>query len=103
MPELPRIKQALLGRVRGTPQPTTLRRPEALSRRGRLAGRHGGHAGYNGSENVRVTTEAAQAAIYADMVGSSSCDPDVAQLNFFGFYDERNRAAGIERCAMRTE
>ena len=40
---------------------------------------------------MRVTSEETQAAIYAEMVRFVACDPDVAQLNFFGYYDERNR------------
>ncbi|MBA3787874.1 MAG: hypothetical protein H0X21_04170, partial [Actinobacteria bacterium] len=47
--------------------------------------------GYTDAENVKVTSEANQAAIYANLVRYVVCDPDVAQLNFFGYYDERTR------------
>ena len=90
--ELPRIKQALWDAFDGTPQPTTLRGLKLyLDEVGWQVDTSGG-AGYEGSENVRVTSEDAQAAIYADLVRFVACDPDVAQLNFFGYYDERNRA-----------
>ena len=90
--ELPRIKQALWDAFDGTPQPTTQRGLKLyLDEVGWQVDTTAG-AGYEGSENVRVTTEDAQAAIYADMVRFVACDPDVAQLNFFGYYDERNRA-----------
>ncbi len=39
-----------------------------------------------------MTSEEQQAAIYAELVRYVACDPDVAQLSFFGYYDERNRA-----------
>ena len=90
--ELPRIKQAIWDAFDGTPQPTTRRGLKLyLDEVGWQVDTSSG-ATYEGSENVRVTSEDAQAAIYADMVRFVACDPDVAQLNFFGYYDERNRA-----------
>lgn len=44
--------------------------------------------GYHGTENVAVTTEAVQAAIYKDVVTRAACDPSIAALLFFGLYDE---------------
>jgi hypothetical protein len=38
-----------------------------------------------------VTSEARQASIYNQLVRHVVCDPDVAQVNFFGYYDERDR------------
>ena len=90
--ELPRIKQALWDAFEGTPQPTTVRGLKLYLDEVGWQVDTSGHGAYEGSENVRVTSEEAQAAIYADMVRFVACDPDVAQLNFFGYYDERNRA-----------
>lgn len=56
--------------------------------------------GYVGAENVRVTDEATQAAIYAELVRRAACDPDIAEVNLFGFRDDRLRTgfqAGVQR------
>jgi hypothetical protein len=90
--ELPRIKQALHDAFDGTPQPTTVRGLKLYLDEVGWQVDTTGNGAYEGSENVRVTSEETQAAIYADLVRFVSCDPDVAQLNFFGYYDERNRA-----------
>ena len=90
--ELPRIKQALWDAFSGTPQPTTVNGLKLYLDEVGWQVDTSGNPAYEGSENVRVTSEESQAAIYADMVRFISCDPDVAQLNFFGYYDERNRA-----------
>jgi hypothetical protein len=89
--ELPRIKQALHDAFAGTPQPTTLQGLKLYLDEVGWQVDTSGNGAYEGSENVRVTSEETQAAIYADLVRFVSCDPDVAQLNFFGYYDERNR------------
>jgi hypothetical protein len=90
--ELSRIKQALWDAFRGTPQGTTVDGLKLYLDEVGWQVDTSGHGGYEGSENVRVTSEATQAAIYAELVRYVACDPDVAQLNFFGYYDERNRA-----------
>ena len=90
--ELPRIKQALFDAFGGTPQPTTVQGLKLYLDEVGWQVDTTGNGAYEGFENVRVTSEETQAAIYADMVRFVSCDPDVAQLNFFGYYDERNRA-----------
>ena len=90
--ELPRIKQALWDAFTGTPQPTTVQGLKLYLDEVGWQVDTSGNSAYEGSENVRVTSEATQAAIYAEMVRFVACDPDVAQLNFFGYYDERNRA-----------
>ena len=46
---------------------------------------------YTGRENVPVTTEATQAAIYGALVREAACDEDVAAVNFFGFHDDSLR------------
>ena len=90
--ELPRIKQALWDAFDGTPQPTTRDGLKLYLDEVGWQVDTSGNGAYEGGENVHVTSEDAQAAIYADMVRFVACDPDVAQLNFFGYYDERNRA-----------
>jgi hypothetical protein len=87
--ELDRIKQALWDAFEGTGQPTTASGLKLyLDEVGWQVATDAGR-GYTGSENVKVTSEETQAAIYADLVRHVACDPDVAQLNFFGYYDER--------------
>src|SRR4029453_8059356 len=59
-----------------------------------------GRVGYRGAENVPVTDEAEQAAIYGQLVREAACDPDIASLSFFGFRDDGLRTgfqAGLER------
>ena len=90
--ELSRIKQALWDAFNGTPQATTVQGLKlSLDEVGWQVDTSGNPA-YEGAENVRVTSEETQAAIYTELVRYVSCDPDVAQLNFFGYYDEPNRA-----------
>jgi hypothetical protein len=90
--ELSRIKQALWDAFNGTPQATTVRGLKLYLDEVGWQVDTSGNPAYEGTENVRVTSEETQAAIYADLVRFVSCDPDVAQLNFFGYYDEPNRA-----------
>jgi hypothetical protein len=89
--ELPRIKQALWDAFRGTGQATTLAGLKLYLDEVGWQVDTSAASGYTDSENVKVTTEATQAQIYSDLVKFVACDPDVAQLNFFGFYDERSR------------
>jgi len=89
--ELPRIKQALWDAFNGTPQRTTANGLKLyLDEVGWQVSTEGNGA-YTGGENVRVTTEENQAAIYDQLVRFVVCDPDVAQLNIFGYWDERDR------------
>jgi len=95
-----RVKQALWDAFEGTPQPTTL---EGLTLHLDEVGWQvstAGRVGYHGRENVPVTTEATQAAIYGSLIREASCDPDIASLSFFGFRDDGLRTgfqAGLER------
>jgi hypothetical protein len=97
---LDRIKQALWDAFQGTPQPTTL---DGLKLHLDEVGWQvdtAGRPGYRGSENVAVTDEATQAAIYAQLVVRAACDPDVAEISFFGFRDDGLRTgfqAGLQR------
>ena len=97
---LDRMKQALWDAFHGTAQPTTLDglklHLDELGWQVETAGR----PGYRGKENVRVTDELTQAAIYGQLVHEAACDPDVASLSFFGYRDDGLRAgfqAGLAR------
>ncbi len=97
---LDRVKQAFWDAFDGTAQPTTLDglrlyldevgwQVDTLDR-----------DGYDGRENVAVTDEATQAAVYGELVRRAACDPDVAQVNVFGFRDDSLRSgfqAGLYR------
>jgi hypothetical protein len=98
--DLDRVKQALWDAFHGTAQPTTV---EGLKLHLDEVGWQvdtSGRAGYQGRENVKVTNEATQAAIYDQLIREAACDPDVASLSFFGFRDDGLRTgfqAGLER------
>jgi hypothetical protein len=97
---LDRVKQALWDAFAGTAQPTTL---DGLTLHLDEVGWQvdtTGRVGYRGLENVPVTDEATQAAIYGQLVREAACDPDVASVSFFGFRDDGLRTgfqAGLER------
>ena len=97
---LDRLKQALWDAFAGTAQPTTVDGLRLyLDEVGWQVDTSGVDA-YVGTENVPVTTEAAQAAIYGELVRRAGCDPDIAQLNVFGFRDDALRTgfqAGLYR------
>jgi hypothetical protein len=97
---LDRIKQALWDAFHGTPQPTTLQGLTLnLDEVGWQVGT-AGRLGYVGLENVPVTDELTQAAIYGELVRQAQCDPDIAQVSFFGFRDDGSRLgfqAGLHR------
>src|SRR5579884_133645 len=98
---LDRVKQALWDAFHGTAQETTanglgimidgvgwqVRVPQNAS-------------GYTGTENVPVTTEAHQAAVYGQLVRSAVCDPSIRALLFMPFVDETDLSglqSGLER------
>src|SRR4249919_4237554 len=97
---LDRVKQALFDAFEGTAQPTTLDGLRLhLDEVGWQVGT-AGRIGYSGLENVPVTDEITQAAIYGQLIREAACDPDVASLSFFGFRDDGLRTgfqAGLER------
>ena len=100
--ELPRIKQALWDAFNGTPQKTTVNGlPLYLDEVGWQVSTEGNDA-YAGTENVKVTTEESQAAIYDQLVRFAVCDPDVAQVNICGYWDERDRG-GWQSAPRRTD
>ncbi|MGH3133652.1 MAG: hypothetical protein ACRDNY_07925, partial [Gaiellaceae bacterium] len=101
-PNLDRVKQALWDAFDRTSQPTTL-------------GGLGLHLdevgwqvdttrlpGYQGTENVPVTDELTQAAIYGDLVRRAACDPDVRSVSFFGFRDDGLRT-GFQAALLRAD
>ncbi|HET9213901.1 MAG TPA: hypothetical protein VFN93_04040, partial [Gaiellaceae bacterium] len=97
---LDRVKQAVWDAFHGTAQPTTLGGLrlylDEIGWQVDTAGLHG----YMGDENVAVASEAHQALVYRDVVRRAACDPDVAQVNFFGFRDDGLRIgfqAGLYR------
>ena len=79
---LDRLKQALWDAFNGTAQPTTV---DGLKLHLDEVGWQvdtAGRLGYRGLENVPVTDEITQAAIYGQLIREAACDPDVgvAQL-----------------------
>jgi hypothetical protein len=97
---LDRLKQALWDAFHGTAQPTTLEGLELHLDEIGWQVDTSGRPGYRGKENVAVTDELTQAAIYGQLVHEAACDPDVATLSFFGYRDDGLRAgfqAGLTR------
>jgi hypothetical protein len=97
---LDRIKQALWDAFAGTAQPTTLGGLRLYLDEVGWQVDTSDRAGYLGAENVPVTDEAAQAAIYGELVRRAACDRDIAQVNVFGFRDDALRSgfqAGLFR------
>jgi hypothetical protein len=97
---LDRVKQALWDAFNGTAQPTTLEGMKLHLDEVGWQVDTAGRLGYHGQENVAVTDEVTQAAIYGELIREAACDPDVASLSFFGFRDDGLRTgfqAGLER------
>ena len=57
---------------------------------------------YVDAENVPVTDEPTQARIYGQIVRRARCDPDVAEVNVFGLYDDRDRR-GFQAALHRVD
>jgi hypothetical protein len=97
---LDRIKQALWDAFRGSAQPTTV---DGLRLHLDEVGwqvNTSGRPGYRGLENVPVTDELTQASIYGRLIRNATCDPDIAEVSFFGFRDDGLRTgfqAGLRR------
>jgi hypothetical protein len=97
---LDRVKQALWDAFAGTSQPTTLEGLKLYLDEVGWQVETEELEGYEGTENVDVTSEAAQADVYGDLVRRAVCDSDIAQVNIFGFRDDRLRTgfqAGLQR------
>jgi hypothetical protein len=99
---LDRIKQAVWDAFAGTAQPTTLEGlPLYLDEVGWQVDT-AGREGYTGAENVDVTDEATQAAVYGELLHRAACDPDIAQVNVFGFRDDVLRT-GFQAALYRAD
>jgi hypothetical protein len=99
---LDRIKQALWDAFHGTGQPTTL---EGLKIHLDEVGWQvstAGQPGYTGLENIVVTDELTQAAVYAELVRRAACDADIAEVSFFGFRDDGLRT-GFQAALQRLD
>lgn len=101
--DIGRVKQAFWDAFHDTAQPTTADGLKLYLNEVGWQVRTTGLPGYTGVENVPVTTERMQAAVYADLVRRSACDPDVAELNFFGFYDDAARDHGFQAALHRLD
>jgi hypothetical protein len=99
---LDRIKQALWDAFQGTAQPTTLGGLELHLDEVGWQVSTAGLPGYTGLENVVVTDELAQAAVYADLVRRAACDADIAEVSFFGFRDDGTRI-GFQAALQRLD
>jgi hypothetical protein len=99
---LDRIKQALWDAFHGTAQPTTVEGLELHLDEVGWQVSTSGQPGYTGLENVVVTDELTQAAVYAELVRRASCDPDVAEVSFFGFRDDGART-GFQAALQRLD
>ncbi|HET9437603.1 MAG TPA: hypothetical protein VFO64_05335, partial [Gaiellaceae bacterium] len=85
---LDRMKQALWDAFHETAQPTTVDGLQLhLDEIGWQVDTRG-RPGYQGAENVPVTDELTQALIYGELIRRAACDPDVAEVSFFGFRDD---------------
>jgi hypothetical protein len=93
---LDRIKQALWDAFNGTAQPTTLNGLQLYLDEVGWQVDTSGLTGYSGTENVRVTSDVNQARIYGTLVRAADCDPSIAEVNIFGFYDDVLRDAGFQ-------
>jgi hypothetical protein len=94
--DLDRIKQALWDAFQGTAQPTTLDGLQLYLDEVGWQVDTSTLVGYTGTENVQVTDEATQAGIYASLVEAAGCDPQIAEVNIFGFYDDVPRDSGFQ-------
>ncbi|MDQ3067158.1 MAG: hypothetical protein M3R12_08435 [Actinomycetota bacterium] len=103
VPNLDRIKQALHDAFDGTAHPTTASGLKFFLDEVGWQVDTSGNAAYAGSENVNVTTEANQSQIYGELVRTTACDPTVAAVNIFGFYDESDRGAGFQAGLYRKD
>jgi len=97
-----RIKQALWDAFHGTAQPSTAEGLRLYLDEVGWQVSTNGQPGYSGLENVVVTDELTQAAVYAELVRRASCDPDIAEVSFFGFRDDGART-GFQAALQRLD
>jgi hypothetical protein len=99
---LDRVKQALWDAFHGTPQPTTATGLRLYLDEVGWQVATEGLPGYTGLENVDVTDEVTQAVVYAELVRRAMCDPDIAEVSFFGFRDDGART-GFQAALQRLD
>jgi hypothetical protein len=99
---LDRVKQALWDAFEGTAQPTTLGGLKLHLDEVGWQVSTAGLPGYRGLENVVVTDELTQAAVYADLIRRVACDADVTEVSFFGFRDDGARI-GFQAALQRLD
>ena len=100
---LDRIKQTLWDAFRDTPQPTTVNGLKLYLDEVGWQVDTAALTGYTGTENVRVTDDASQARIYSELVRDAACDPQIAEVNIFGFYDDGPRDTGFQAALNRVD
>ena len=99
---LDRVKQALFDAFDGTAQPTTVDGLRLYLDEVGWQVDTAGQPGYSGLENVVVTDELQQAAVYGELVRRAACDPDIAEVSFFGFRDDGART-GFQAALQRLD
>jgi hypothetical protein len=99
---LERIKQAIWDAFDGTGQPTTVDGLKLYLDEVGWQVDTEGRDGYQGTENVAVTDELTQAGIYRKLTERAVCDPEIAELNFFGFHDDPLRT-GFQAALHRVD
>jgi hypothetical protein len=99
---LDRVKQALWDAFHGTAQPTTRNGLKLHLDEVGWQVDTSRFSGYIGAENVPVTDELTQAAIYGDLIRRAACDPDVESVSFFGFRDDSSRI-GFQAALHRAD
>jgi hypothetical protein len=93
---LDRVKQAFWDAFQGTAQPTTASGLQLFLDEVGWQVDTAALTGYTGTENVRVTDDTTQASIYGALVRAAGCDPQIAEVNIFGFYDDVPRDSGFQ-------
>jgi len=98
-----RLKQAIEDAFAGTGQPTVRSGLKLYYDELGWQVDTSANGSYAGTENVPVTTETNQAAIYGQIPRLVACDPAVAAVNIFGFFDESDRGAGFQAGLYRKD
>jgi hypothetical protein len=100
---LDRIKQSIWDAFRDTAQPTTVNGLKLYLDEVGWQVDTSTLPGYTGTENVRVTDDASQAEVYSELVRDAACDPQIAELNIFGFYDDGPRDTGFQSALYQVD
>ncbi len=94
--DLGRIEQAIWDAFRDTGQPTTVNGLDLYLDEVGWQVDTSTLDGYTGFENVHVTNDASQAYVYSGLVRTAACNPHIAEVNIFGFYDDIPRDNGFQ-------